>query len=91
MNWKVLRAYVDHFLPREVIGPVVIVFSLEGVVDGLFNLYVPDGYDTVGWALVFLISLMVIAYWGATDEEAREELDERIEEIQTEADAEESP
>jgi hypothetical protein len=91
MNWKVLRAYVDHFLPREVIGPVVIVFSLEGVVDGLFNLYVPDGYDTVGWAVVFLISLTVIAYWGATDEEAREELDERIEEIQTEADAEESP
>ncbi|WP_340101022.1 hypothetical protein [Salinibaculum salinum] len=59
--------------------------------DGLFNLYVPDGYDTVGWALVFLVSLTVIAYWGATDEEAREELDERIEEIQTEANAEESP
>ncbi|WP_302081907.1 hypothetical protein [Salinibaculum rarum] len=91
MDWKVLRAYVDHFLPREVIGPVVIVFSLEGVVDGLFNLYVPDGYETLGWAVVFLLSLALIAYWGATDEEAREELDDRIEEIQTEADTEESP
>jgi hypothetical protein len=91
MNWKVLRAHIDHFLPREVIGPVVIVFSLEGVVDGLFNLYIPDAYDTIGWALVFLASVALIAYWGATDEKAREELDERIEEIQTEADAEESP
>ena len=84
MNWKVFRAYVDHFLPREIIGPVIIVFSLEGVIDGLFNLYVPDGYDMFGWGIVFVLSLAIVAYWGATDEEAREELDERIEEIHDE-------
>ena len=84
MNWKVLRAYVDHFLPREVIGPVIIVFSLEGVIDGLFTRYVPGGYETVGWGLIFLLSLALIAYWGVSDEEAREELDERIEEIHEE-------
>jgi hypothetical protein len=84
MNWKVLRAYVDHFLPREVIGPVIIVFSLEGVIDGLFTRYVPGAYETVGWGLIFLLSLALVAYWGATDEAAREELDDRIEEIQEE-------
>jgi hypothetical protein len=84
MDWKVLRTYVDYFLPREVIGPVIIVFSLEGVIDGLFSLYVPDGYDTIGWGVVFLLSLALVAYWGATDEDAREELDERIEEIHDE-------
>ena len=81
---RVLRAYVDHFLPREVIGPVVIVFSLEGVIDGLFSLYVPEGYATLGWGLVFLASLAVVAYWGKADEEAVEELHERVEEIREE-------
>ena len=84
MDWKVLRTYVDYFLPREIIGPVIIVFSLEGVIDGLFGLYVPDGYETIGWGVVFLLSLALVAYWGATDEDAREELDERIEEIHDE-------
>jgi len=51
----------------------------------------PDGYDTVGWALVFLVSLALIAYWGSTDEEAREELDERIEDIRAEHDDEATP
>jgi hypothetical protein len=87
MDWKILRAYVDHFLPREVIGPVVIVFSLEGVIDGLFTRYVPGSYETVGWGILFLLSLVLVAYWGATDEAAMEELDERIEEIQEEAES----
>lgn len=39
---RILNGYIDHFLPREVIGPVLIVFSLEGVIDGIFSLYVPD-------------------------------------------------
>jgi hypothetical protein len=78
------KAYLDHFLPREIVGPVLIVFSLEGVIDGLFTRYVPDGYATVGWALIFLGSLLVVAYWGTVDEPAVEELRERIDEIEDE-------
>ncbi|MFQ3319667.1 MAG: hypothetical protein ACI80F_001739 [Natronomonas sp.] len=84
MNTDIIRAYINHFLPREVVGPVLIVFSLEGVIDGIFNLYVPDEYATVGWGAVFVISIIIVAYWGAVDEPAREELEERIEEIQEE-------
>lgn len=82
VNPSVLKAYLDHFLPREVVGPVLIVFSLEGVIDGLFGLYVPDEFATMGWAVVFVLSIMAVAYWGSTDEEALEELQERIEEIE---------
>lgn len=89
-NVDVLKAYLDHFLPREVVGPVIIVFSLEGVIEGIFTLYVPDGYATIGWGGVFLLSIVTVAYWGTVDEEAREELQERIEEIEAEADVEES-
>lgn len=82
LNPQVLRAYVDHFLPREVVGPVLIVFSLEGVIDGIFSLYVPETSATIGWGIVFVASIVLVAYWGATDEQAVEELSERVEEIQ---------
>lgn len=78
----VLKAYIDHYLPREVVGPVVVVFSLEGVIDGLFNLYVPDEHATLGWAIVFVLALVIVAYWGTVDEEAVEELHDRLEEIE---------
>lgn len=79
---QVIRTYIDHFLPREVVGPVLIVFSLEGVIDGIFNLYVPQGSATIGWTIVFVLSIVVVAYWGTNDEEALEELAERVEEME---------
>jgi len=82
---RVLKAYVDHFLPRDVVGPVLIVFSLEGVIDGLFGLYVPEEYATLGWGVVFLGALVVVAYWGSVDEPALEELQDRIDEIEEES------
>lgn len=85
VNTRVLKAYINHFLPREVVGPVIIVFSLEGVIDGIFNLYVPDGYATLGWGLVFLLAIIVVAYWGTVDEQAVEELQDRIDEIEEQA------
>lgn len=84
MDWQILRVYADHFLPREVIGPVVIVFSLESVVDGVFNLYVPDEFALVGWSVIFLLSIVLVAYWGTADEQAVEDLQARIEEAQGE-------
>lgn len=82
MDLQILRTYIDHFLPREVVGPVLIVFSLEGVIDGLFSLYVPEASATIGWAIVFVLSVGLVAVWGATDEEDLEELSERIDEMQ---------
>lgn len=82
VNPAVLRAYLNHFLPRDVFGPVIIVFSLEGVIDGLFNLYVPQEAATVGWGLVFVLAVIVVAYWGTADPEAREELQDRVEDIE---------
>ncbi|MFW5938586.1 MAG: hypothetical protein ACOCSN_06545 [Halanaeroarchaeum sp.] len=87
MDTRVLETYVDYYLPREVVGPVVIVFSLEGVIDGLFTQFVPTAYETVGWGVVFLIALLVVAIWGAVDEDDREELEEDLEAIREEEDA----
>lgn len=78
MDRSSIRTYFDHFLPREVIGPVVIVFSLEGVIDGLFGLYVPPEYETVAWAVIFLASVWLIAHWGLSGE-AETRLEEKLE------------
>jgi hypothetical protein len=82
VNPRIVKAYIDHFLPRDVVGPVLIVFSLEGVIDGIFSLYVPEEYATIGWAVVFISAIAVVAYWGTVDEEAVEELHDRIDEIE---------
>ena len=81
MDREKIKAYFDHFLPREIIGPVIIVFSLEGVISGLFGMYVPPVYETIGWIIIFLFSVVLIAHWGTTGE-ASEELDEKIEDIE---------
>ncbi|ERH11107.1 MAG: hypothetical protein J07HX64_02887 [halophilic archaeon J07HX64] len=82
LNTRVLKAYVDHFLPRDVIGPVIVVFSLEGVIDGIFSLYVPEQYSTLGWGLIFIFTLIIVAYWGSVDEQAIEELQEQVDRIE---------
>lgn len=82
LNTRIFRAYINHFLPREVVGPVIIVFSLEGVIDGIFSLYVPDEFATLGWGIVFVLALIIVAYWGTVDEQAVGELQDRIERIE---------
>lgn len=80
MDRDVLKTYLDHFLPREIIGPVIIVFSLEGVVSGIFSLYIPQEFEILGWAIIFVISVWLVAKWG-TSGEASSELEEKIEEV----------
>lgn len=82
---RIVRAYIDHFLPREVVGPVLIVFSLEGVIDGIFGLYVPDEWATVGWAIVFVGAIVIVSYWGTVDEQAVDELQDQIEDIKADS------
>lgn len=80
MDRKSLKTYLDHFLPREVIGPVIIVFSLEGVISGLFDLYAPDGYETAAWLIIFVLSVYLVAKWG-TSGEAETELEEKMDQV----------
>jgi hypothetical protein len=91
LNPRVLKTYLDHFLPREVIGPFIILFSLRGLIGDIFPHYVPDEYATVGWALIFVFSLLLVAYWGTVDEQAVEELQDRLDEIEEEEATDEQP
>ena len=58
-------------------GPVIIVFSMENVVDQVFSWYVPDGYGFYGWLIILVVSAVVIGYWGEVDEDM-EEFEEQL-------------
>lgn len=77
---QIIESYIDYFFPREIIGPVILVFSLENVVDRLFQIYFPLQSELLGWSIVLIISLIIIGVWGEVDED-KEELEEEIEEI----------
>jgi len=62
-----------------VIGPVIIVFSLEGVISGLFEMYVPQALETVAGGVIFILSVALIAHGGGTTGEAENELEDRME------------
>jgi hypothetical protein len=81
MDRQKIKAYLDHFLPREIIGPVIIVFSLEGVISGIFAMYVPQAYETMAWTAIFILSVGLVAHWGTTGE-ASEELEEKMEQLE---------
>jgi hypothetical protein len=60
-------------------GPVVLVFSMENVVDQIFSWYVPNGYGFYGWLIILAVSALVIGYWGEVDEDM-DELEQIIDE-----------
>lgn len=75
-----IRYWIDYFLPREVMGPVLIVFSLEMIVDILFQRYLPSGVtELMGWVSMFIISVGLVAWWGLEDDEDMEEFGEKME------------
>lgn len=65
----IIRHYINYYLPREILGPVVIVFSAENVVDRLFSWYVPPNQEFIGWCIVLVLSILIIGYWGEADED----------------------
>lgn len=79
MNLEVIRRYIDYYLPREILGPVIIVFSAENVIDILFSIYVPASREFGGWIVILLISIFIVGWWGEVDEE-KDEFEDELEE-----------
>lgn len=78
---KRTRYYIDYYLPREVVGPVLIIFSLENVVDILFEIYMPDRMNLVGWVVIALLAAVVVKEWGEADED-HEELEQELDKLE---------
>ena len=81
-----VRYYLDYFLPREVVGPVLIIFSLENVIDILFETYMPPEAGLVGWVVIALFAGLLVKEWGEADEDI-EELQDELEELDEKSDS----
>lgn len=69
---------LDYFLPREVLMPVIVVFSAENVLNSAFTASVPPKQQVIGWAALMVISILLTAYWGVNDADTNDELDELL-------------
>lgn len=76
---KLARRVIDYYLPREIMGPVILVFSMENVVDILFGRYLGDFNPLFAWTAVLIMSVIIISYWGEVDEDM-EEFEQELEE-----------
>lgn len=78
--FRIIESYIDYFTPREILGPAMLVFAVENVVDRLFQKYLPFESELMGWVIIVMLTLILIGVWGEVDED-KEELEEEIEEI----------
>jgi accessory gene regulator protein AgrB len=76
-------AIIDFFLPAEVLSSVLLVFTLENVLDFAFAAYIPNEFQALGWASVYFFGVIVVALlnYAAANAEEREELSEDIEDL----------
>lgn len=74
---------LGFFIPAEVVSAVLLVFTMENVLDYLFTTHIPPNFSVFGWVAVYLIgtlSISIVNYYTATDEE-REELSEDLSDL----------
>lgn len=77
---KIIESYIDYFTPREILGPAMLVFAAENVVDRLFEFYLPIESELAGWIIILILIIVIIGLWGEVDED-KEELNEEIDNI----------
>lgn len=80
MNWTKLRHLINYYLPREIVGPLIVVFSGENIIDYLFKWFIPPEYEFFAWCVFFSWSLWLINYWGKADEDM-EDMEKEMEEV----------
>lgn len=66
---NIISRWIAHNFPREVVSPVVLVFSIENVVDRIFAMFVPPKWAFVGWLIIAVVGVAGVVWWGATDDE----------------------
>ena len=73
-----IRAFfgvINFFVPFELVSAVLMVFTLENVLDRIFVQYIPSKYALPFWLTFYLLGVIVIGaanLFGSDDEELEE-------------------
>jgi hypothetical protein len=83
MRLKAALGVLDFFIPADVLSSVLLVFTMENVLDHLFQIYVPDKVGVLGWVLVYIIGITAISLmnYATADEEEMEDLRDDLEDL----------
>lgn len=74
---------LDFFIPAEVLSAVLLVFTMENILDALFSSFVPTKFRAVGWIMVYILGIIAVSglNYVSADAEDREELDDDLDDL----------
>ena len=78
-----LAGILDFFIPAEVLSAVLLVFTMENILNYAFLNYIPAEFEAVGWMAVYLIGIASVSIlnYVTADEEELEDLDEDFDQL----------
>lgn len=82
-RFDALTDILNFFIPAEVLSAVLLVFTMENVLDHLFTSLVPSGAGGATWVVVYVLSVIAISglNYATADEEEREELGDDLDDL----------
>lgn len=78
---KSIAGILDFFIPAEVLSAVLLVFTMENILDQIFSMYVPPSFEASAWVVVYLVGVLTISILNYTtaDEDELDDLNEDLE------------
>jgi hypothetical protein len=83
MRLRAALGILDFFIPAQVLSSVLLVFTMENILDHLFRMYVPDKAGAAGWVMVYIIGVAAISAmnYATADEDELEDLSDDIDDL----------
>jgi hypothetical protein len=83
MRLNAVLGILDFFIPASVLSSVLLVFTMENILDHLFQVYVPENAGALGWVLVYILGITAISAmnYATADEEELEDLSDDLEDL----------
>jgi hypothetical protein len=75
-----LAGILDFFIPAEVLSAVLLVFTMENILDHAFAEFVPASFEAAGWVAVYLLGVLAISglNYATANEEELEDLSDDL-------------
>lgn len=82
-RFSAIAGVLDFFVPAEVLSAVLLVFTMENVLDYLFSTYVPPDLQGAGWIAIYAVGVLAISglNYLTADEDEREDLGDDLDQL----------
>ena len=76
-----LAGIIDFFVPAEVLSAVVLVFTMENILDHAFATFIPEDFAALGWVAIYLLGTLLVSglNYASADEKELDDLSDDLE------------